>query len=394
MKQLSEKTKEFISKHKQENPKSLALQAGKYPEVDMPEAITQISGRQIASIKIPSWAQIDDILYPKHLSMEQCSSEVTAIYKASLVQGDSLTDLTGGFGVDCAFMAKDFKRADYVERQTELCEIAESNFKTLGLNQISVHNEESTVYLPKMETVDWIFIDPARRDGHGGKTVAISDCEPDVEELEELLTDKGHRVMVKLSPMLDIALAASTLKYITQIHIISVGNDCKELLLVLDKRTDSTEVPIHCINLTANGTQQFVFNREAEQQATCSYTDQLGKYLYEPNASIMKAGAYKSIALQYDLRKLNPNSHLYTSDKLITDFPGRVFEVKNQCTFNKKELKEMLGDIKKANLTIRNFPSTVAELRKRIKLNEGGEDYLFATTLNNDKKVLVLCKKA
>lgn len=393
MKQLSEKTKAFIRSHKQDNPKTLALQASKYPEVDMHEAITQINGIQIASVKIPSWAQQDNILYPKHLSMEQCSSEITAKYKSTLINGNSLTDLTGGFGVDCAFMATKFNEADYVERQEMLCEIAKHNFNALGLNQIRVHNAEATDYLPTMKQVDWIFIDPARRDGHGGKTIAISDCEPNVEELEELLTEKGQQVMVKLSPMLDISLASSTLHYISQIHIISVSNDCKELLLILDKKANHTEVPIYCINLTNNGIQQFAFSRDEEQQAICKYTDELGHYLYEPNASIMKAGAYKCIANRYDLMKLNPNSHLYTSSELIADFPGRIFEIKKQCTFNKKELKEMLGGIKKANLTIRNFPSTVADLRKRIKLNEGGDDYLFATTLNNDKKVLILCSK-
>ena len=395
MKKLSEETQAFIRLHAQDNIKSLALQAAKYPNVDMREAITQISGRQASASKIPSWQAVDGLLYPRHLSMEQCSSEGTARYKSSLVSGSSFTDLTGGFGVDCAFLASGFEEAHYVERQEELCEIATHNFPLLGLPYIKVHNTESVAYLEQMTPVDWIFIDPARRDGHGGKTVAISDCEPNVEELEELLASKGRKVMVKLSPMLDIARALTTLKHISEVHIVSAANECKELLLVLNRQAASADIPMHCINLPAVGEMQsFSFTREAEQQATCNYTSSLKRYLYEPNASILKAGGFKSIAAQYQVEKLHPNSHLYTSDSLIADFPGRAFEVMNHCTFNKKEIKELLGNIKKANLTIRNFPTTVAELRKRIKLAEGGDDYLFATTLSNDKRVLVLCKKA
>ena len=395
MKKLSEETQAFIRLHAQDNIKSLALQAAKYPNVDMREAITQISGRQASASKIPSWQALDDLLYPRHLSMEQCSSEGTAQYKSSLVSGDSFTDLTGGFGVDCAFMASRFKEVHYVERQEELCEIAAHNFPLLGLSYIKIHNTESVAYLEQMTPVDWIFIDPARRDGHGGKTVAISDCEPNVEELEELLVSKGGKVMVKLSPMLDIARALTTLQHISEVHIVSAANECKELLLVLDRQAASADIPMHCINLPTMGEMQsFSFTREAEQQAICSYTSSLKHYLYEPNASILKAGGFKSVTTQYQVEKLHPNSHLYTSDYLIADFPGRAFEVVNHCTFNKKEIKELLGNIKKANLTIRNFPTTVAELRKRIKLAEGGDDYLFATTLSNDKRVLVLCKKA
>ncbi len=386
---LSPSTKAFIDAHLRDNVKELALQAAKYPGVDLREAITQISGRQVALAKIPSWAANGEIRYPRHLSMEQCSSENTAHYKASLVGGTSLTDLTGGFGVDCAFMGANFERVDYVERQTELCDIAQHNFAALGLNQVVVHNQEATEYLPMMPPVEWIFIDPARRDGHGGKTVAISDCEPNVEQLEALLTEKANRVMVKLSPMLDVALALTTLQHICEVHIVSAANDCKELLLILNSSATTTEVPIHCVNLTAGSNQHFTFTREAEQQAVCSYTDQVGRYLYEPNASVMKAGAYRSVAAHFELLKLHPNSHLYTSDRLVADFPGRAFEVVGECTFNKKELKTLLGDLKKANLTVRNFPATVAELRKRTKLAEGGEDYLFATTLANDKKVLI-----
>lgn len=393
--QISPETQQFIREHLSDNVRTLALQAKKYPDVDMPTAITQIAGRQTAAEKIPSWKEIEDIWYPKHLSLEQCSSEITARYKASLLQGDSLTDLTAGFGIDCSFLAAGFQSVTYVERQEELCEIAAHNFPILNLNHITVRNEDGVDHLKAMPPVDCIFLDPARRNEHGGKTVAISDCEPDVAELEELLLSKANRIMVKLSPMLDLTLALKELEYTQEVHIISVNNECKELLLLLGQNPP-TEVPIHCVNLSTKGEQgeqHFVFTREQEQHSECNYTDILENYLYEPNASLLKAGAFRSIATAYPVKKLHPNSHLYTSDTLITDFPGRIFRIVSQCSFNKKEIKESLADLKKANLTVRNFPATVAELRKRINLAEGGDTYLFASTLNNGQKILIRCEK-
>ena len=231
--QISPETQLFIRKHQSDDIRALALQAKKYPNVDMPTAITQIAGRQVAVEKIPSWKEIEDIWYPKHLSLEQCSSEITARYKASLLQGESLTDLTAGFGIDCSFLASNFKSATYVERQEELCEIATHNFPLLHLNHITVRNEDGIAYLQAMSPVDCIFLDPARRNEHGGKTVAISDCEPDVAELEELLLSKANRIMIKLSPMLDLSLALKELRHTQEVHILSVNNECKELLLLL-----------------------------------------------------------------------------------------------------------------------------------------------------------------
>lgn len=390
--QLSPETQLFIQEHLSDDVRSLALQAKRHPQVDMPTAITQIAGRQAAAAKIPSWKEMSDIWYPRHLSMEQCSSELTALYKASLVQGESLTDLTGGFGIDCAFLASGFKTVTYVEQQKDLCKIAEHNFPILGLSHIRVMHGDGVDYLKKMSPVDCIFIDPARRNEHGGKTVAISDCEPDVEALEELLITKGKQVMIKLSPMLDLTLALRDMQHVRQVHVISVNNECKELLLLIGQETIK-EIPIHCVNLTSKTNQQFIFTRQQEQESECDYSSQLMKYLYEPNASLLKAGAFRSIAAIFKLTKLHPNSHLYTSDQLIINFPGRVFQIKDHCTFNKKEIKEMLSDIKKANITVRNFPASVAELRKRIKLSDGGDTFLFATTLSNEQKTLIRCEK-
>ena len=307
--QISPETQLFIREHSSDDVRALALQAKKYPDIDMPTAITQIAGRQVAAEKIPSWREIEEIWYPKHLSLEQCSSEITARYKARLFQGDSLTDLTGGFGIDCSFLAAGFKSATYVERQEELCEIAAHNFPILNLNHINVKNKDGVAYLQSMSPVDCIFLDPARRNEHGGKTVAISDCEPDVAELEELLLSKAKRVMVKLSPMLDLSLALKELKHTQEVHILSVNNECKELLLLLGQEAPTEqvppeEIPIHCVNLFTKGTQEeqhFAFTREQEQHSQCTYTDSLGDYLYEPNASLLKAGAFRSAPQQSSL---------------------------------------------------------------------------------------------
>lgn len=390
--QISSETWAFIHAHQNDDVRALALQAKKYPNVDIPTAIIQIAGRKVASEKVPSWAKIENIIYPRHISLEQCSSETTAHYKAGLISGDSFVDLTGGFGIDCAFLSSQFKTSTYVERQTELCNIATHNFPLIGLNHIQVVNEDGVVFLNKMNPTDWVFLDPARRNEQGGKTVSIADCEPNVKDIEELLLHKATKIMVKLSPMLDLSLALKDLISTSEIHIISVNNECKELLLILsNEKADQT--PIHCINFTTQEKQSFSFTREQEQECDCTYTSNLKQYIFEPNASILKAGGYRSIASLFQIEKLHPNSHLYTSDKPITNFPGRTFRIVSQSTFNKKEIKQKLGDLKKANITVRNFPASVAELRKRTKLEEGGSTYLFATTLYNEQKILIRCEK-
>ena len=391
--QVSAETLQYIKEHQHDDVRLLALQAKKYPEVDMTFAVTQIAGRQIAAVKLPTWATQSDLFYPRHLSMEQCSSEATALYKSGLVQGESFADLTGGFGVDCSFLSRRFRTSHYVERQSELCDLARHNFPLLGLD-IEVHHQDSVSFLQQMQPVDCIYLDPARRDGHGGKTVAISDCEPNLCQLEELLVTKARTVLVKLSPMLDLSLALKELHYVREVHIVSVQSECKELLLLLSKDALVSEVPVHCTQLLAGGEQrQYVFTQEQERSADCPLAASVGDYLYEPNASILKAGAYRSLTQAYPVKKLHVSSHLYTSDSLVTDFPGRTFKVIAVAGFGKKDLKALLGGLEKANLTIRNFPSSVVDLRKRLKLKEGGDDYLFATTLANGEKVLVHCRK-
>lgn len=397
---LSPETILFIREHRNDDVHSLALQAKRYPQVDMPLAIVQIAGWQATVSKIPSWHATEGLLYPRHLSLEQCSSEVTALYKASLVHGEGLVDLTGGFGIDCAFLATQFKTVTYIERQEELCELAMHNFPLLGLKHIRVQNGDGVEYLQQMPAVDCIFLDPARRNEHGGKTVAISDCEPNAATLEKLLLEKGKQVMIKLSPMLDLSLAIRDMQHVSEAHIVSVNNECKELLLLLRPGDDSPEIPsamsqpIVCINFANQEIQRFVFTRKSEQATECSYTHEIGTYLYEPNASILKAGAFRSIASSFHLSKLHANSHLYTSNERIEKFPGRIFRITGYSSLNKKELKNILNGLDKANITTRNFPQSVAELRKRLKLTDGGDIYLFATTLNDERKIIIRCEKA
>lgn len=405
---LSETTIRFIRQHRTDDVHALALQAGRHPGVDLPAALIQIAGWQAAREKVPSWAAIEAIRYPRHLSLEQCSSEATARYKSLLVEALarresrpllSFADLTGGFGIDCSFLAARFPQATYVERQEALCALASHNFALLGLERVEVCCDDALRHLQAMPPADWIFVDPARRDGHGGRTVAIGDCEPDLSRMEELLLAKAHRVLVKLSPMLDLSQALKELKLVEEVHVVSVAGECKELLLVLGqagKELDPQDIPICCVNLdrAGNDASPFRFTHREEQACEVGYASVVGQYLYEPNASLLKAGAFRALAARYRLKKLHPNSHLYTSDEPVAAFPGRAFRIEGSCRPDKREVKELLGrEVRKANLTVRNFPATVADLRRRLKLSEGGECYLFATTLADGSHRLVLGKR-
>ncbi|HET7732383.1 MAG TPA: SAM-dependent methyltransferase, partial [Paludibacter sp.] len=371
----------------------LALQSARFPLVDMPLAIRQINGKQKIKAKVPLFYNTDDILYPAQLSLEQSSSESTAKYKSSLCEGNTLVDLTGGFGVDCCFMSERFKQATYVERQEELCELATHNFQTLNKPHIWVIHAETEKYLIEMEHADWIFIDPARRSSSGKKVVLLSDCEPDVSALSTLLLQQATRVMIKLSPMMDITAAVNELPNSAEIHIVSVDNECKEVLLLLDQE-NHTNQKIRTINFgKKNKTEVFEFYQEEEAGTQIEYATTAEKYLYEPNASVMKSGAFKLIAKQCGLRKLHKNTHLYTSIKLSLDFPGRIFEVQNQWGNSKKELKELVEKNPKANISTRNYPLSVDELRKKLKIKDGGEVYLFGCTVGDDQKVIIECKK-
>ena len=395
----NEQTRAFVRQHRDDDPLRLALQAVRPAGVDMTYALTQIDGRQRMRRKVPSWAATEGLVYPQHLSIEQCSSEATARYKASVVSAagghGSLADLTGGMGVDCYFMHAIFPNTTYVERRQELADITKHNFKVLGADNIRVVCADGVDCLRSMEPVDWIFMDPARRSGSGAKTVALSDCEPDVVPLLPLLLQKAGHVMLKLSPMLDISMALRQMEHVTEVHVVAVDNECKELLAVMGRDGSMTaeDVTVHCVNLTHGGTSQTFAFRKADEQDECRYAHSIAKYLYEPNTAVLKAGAYRSIARRCGLEKLHPSSHLYTSDTLVTAFPGRTFAVEDCGSMSRTDLRRLLDGTDKANLAIRNFPSSVAELRKRLRLGDGGDVYLFATTMADGRKVLIRCSK-
>ncbi len=397
---MNQATLDFIRQHLHDDVRKLALQGAGTAEVDMQRALQQIAGRQKASAKLPSWAAVDGILYPPHLSLEQCSSELTAKYKASVVGGGELiVDLTAGFGVDIGFMSSLFRRAVHVERQAELCAISRENFRRLGLTHIEVVCGDGVAYLHTMGHADLIFIDPARRDEHGGRTYGIADCTPNVLAIRDEMLEKADKVLVKLSPMLDWRKAVADLAKVSAVHIVSVDNECKELLVEM-RRDDSTmtgaqpSLPVVCVNLSAAGGQgRFEFDA---MQATppirhCAY--QRCHYLYEPHASIMKAGCFSLVAERFGVCQLDDNSHLFVSESEMPDFPGRSFMIDAVTTMNKRALKAALGVISQANISVRNFPISVAELRKRLRLKEGGSVYIFATTSANHEHLLFVCRK-
>lgn len=494
---MNQATLDFIRQHQDDDVRQLAFLGSKYPEVDMPFALDQIRGRKMARVKLPRWASIDGIIYPPHISMEQCSSEQTALYKAELAarllglspsssengeekekesenasnlhlsencefagkgavdsefakneatcekqqilteseenvneikeephEGDfseeiGFVDLTGGFGVDFSYIASRLGvKSMYVERQAHLCEAAKENFGRLGLKNAIVKNGDGIEVLhsfaSKKETaasdslgitedqsqsllktnlgLKLIFIDPARRDDAGNKVVSLKDCTPDVTLLQEEMLSKADYVIIKLSPMLDWHRAVSELSCVKEVHIISVNNECKELLLVLSAR-NMGNLRIYCVN----DAQSFVCEESdmgASSVKIAPSTFEEMQYLYEPNASLMKAGCFGVLSERYDARMLSKNSHLFVSQAPIEAFPGRSFRIIAVSSFNKKELKRHLSGITKANIATRNFPLSVAELRKRLKLKDGGETYIFATTLSDESHVLVITEKA
>lgn len=385
-------TREFVEQHRNDDVRVLALQAKRFPAVDMHEAVVQIEGWQAAKAKLPTWAATEGILFPPKISMEQCSSELTAKYKASLVGGSCFADLTGGFGIDFSYISRGFDKAVYIERNEKLCAIARENFSLLGLEHATVLNGNSEEILALLDAMDWIFVDPARRDGDGRKVVALSDCEPNVVALEELLLKKSGKVMVKCSPMLDITEACRQLKNIEEIHIVAVNNECKELLFVLGSDAVGAP-PVHCVNIVKEEVHDFVFTHDDEASASAAFCNEVGTYLYEPNAAVQKSGCSSVLSQRYGVKKLHPNSRLYTSEECVSSFPGRLFEVTEVFGFSKSEIKKVQA-LQKANITVRNFPENVQQLRKRLKLSDGGDNYIFATTLADGSKVLLLCKKA
>ncbi|MDN5203309.1 RsmD family RNA methyltransferase [Fulvivirgaceae bacterium BMA10] len=389
---LKSEVQKFIQEHEYDDPVALALQGHKFLGIPIKEAIQQIKSRQTARIKLPEWHSKPGIIFPPTLSMEQCSSELTAKFKSALVSGETLVDLTGGTGIDTFYMGQSFKRALFVERDPALCKIADHNFSILGADHIKVLSKHAAQFLQEdSPQVDWIYIDPARRDDHHGKVFKLSDCVPDVLELKEIFFKHSDNVLIKTSPMLDIKQAISQLEYVKKVFVVSVKNDCKEVLYMLKKNATS-EPEIVTVNLLGEQRkQQFSFYRAAESGFQIALSAPLS-FIYEPNASILKARGFNAIADAFQVNKLNINSHLYTSQKLIEDFPGRIFKCTHITRLDKKEIIKFIPE-KKANVTTRNFPYSVKEIRKKTGLKDGGNTYLFATKGPDEKPVILVCEK-
>lgn len=448
-------TAEFIQEYREKDTRQLALQSARFPDVDMPYALDQIKGWQTARRKLPTWAACDGIVYPPHLSMEQCSSEPTAQYKLNLAMewscriesselrvesSSSMTDLTGGFGVDFSFTSCAFASATYVERNAQLCHMVEHNLPLLGIDNAKVVCADAVDYLSTLDMQTMIFLDPARRDQHGAKTVMLADCTPDVVQLLPQLLKKSRFTMLKLSPMLDWHKAVEDLQgTVREVHIVSVGGECKELLLVLSEEIES-ELKVFCADLEVGGgsgeaglsggssrssgssssslssepsfprtpsspcapsspsapshASLFVYAPGASRPAPNSQLKtQNSKFLHEPNASIMKAGCFDELAAAYGVSPVSRNSHLFLSAEPVDGFPGRSFSIERVTTLNKRELRQALAGVEKANIATRNFPLSVAELRKRLKLKDGGDVYIFATTTAEDEHLLLISHK-
>lgn len=379
---------EFINRQLNSTAADLMLQASKYPNWNMKAIAQQLVGKQIAKNKLPSWFSNDNVLYPVRLSMEQCSSEITARYKANILQNGKGIDLTGGFGVDTNLFAQHNESVIYCERNEELALIAKNNFNAFNQTNCIVEVGDAICNFKKQSKLDWIFVDPARRK-NTQRVYRLEDCEPNVITLQQLFFEKANLVLIKAAPLLDIKQTLYDLSSVKEVHIISVNNDCKEVLYLLEKNY-SQEPEIICVNLKNDIKEEFHFNYIQESNAENEFSLPL-EFLYEPNASIMKSGAFKIIAVKYNLKKLHKNSHLYTSINLVPKFPGRSFKIKSVITPDKKSLNKQVNG--KANLACRNFPQKIDVLKKKLKLKDGGSDYVFATTLLDDKAKMILCKK-
>lgn len=435
---MTESLSEFVRAHANDDVSELLLSAGRYPEVDMKIAAVQIQARMRVRGKLPHWWQQGRLFYPSVLAAEQCSSELTARYKQQLVhEHDILCDLTGGLGVDAFFFSQKVKWVTYVEKMENYCEAARYNMSVLGVSNVGIVHGDAVDLVESSDScitgTTVFYIDPARR-GVGDKRVfALRDCEPDLTYFAPLLLKNGRKLIAKLSPMLDITAVLNQLPAICEVHILSVKNECKELLVVAGVPDDSmigfsvalpasfgveaveSPIPLICCvhfsdvssvsdttpatpttfapTFAAGGVQSFRFTLPEEQQAVISFAVSPGRYLYEPNASILKAGAFKSVAVRFGLDKLHAGSHLYTSDCLLDLFPGRCFEVEEVIPFSSRLIKRLSTDIPQANIAVRNFPLSVDELRKRTRIADGGDVYLFATTLSDNQKVLLKCYK-
>ncbi|MDT0641876.1 class I SAM-dependent methyltransferase [Zunongwangia sp. F363] len=381
---------EFIRDNLKADLSRLILKGSPFPDVSIQKIAAQIAGLKTAEKKLPTWFKTPGIIFPPRLNLEQTSSEITAEYKASLISGKTLVDITGGLGIDTFHFSQKVEKVHNFEINKNLAEIAAHNFAVLGANNITPHPKDGLNFLRNTsENFDWIFADPARRDEHGGKVFRFVDCQPDIPANLQLLFEHTQNILIKTSPLLDLSAGIEELQNVAEIHIVAVENEVKELLWLLKKDFSSEEIRIKTINFQKKGKQEFETTLSSKNQDVEYSLPE--KYLYEPNAAIMKSGCFAELAEVTATKELHPNSHLYTSPE-EKEFPGRCFEVSDLLVFNKAQLKKRFNR-KKANITTRNFPESVAEIRKKFKIKEGGKDYLFFTTNLKEEKIVLVCRK-
>ena len=393
---LNEATRAFIRAHTTDDVRQLALRGTKDPQVDLPFALQQIEGRQKAQAKLPEHFAQEEILYPVTQSMEQCSSAITADYKATLIKGTSLADLSGGFGVDTFAFARHFRHCTYIEPQPGLCDIVRHNATVFGLDNIEILQGTMEEQMGNIGQVDWLYVDPSRRDSHGRRVVTLEACTPDLTQCLPLLHAHARKgVLAKLSPLIDLGGTLRQLPETAEIHVVAVNGECKEVLFLLrfEGKSPDTPIKIWAINFVQGQPRAFAFTLEEEAAAKPVLAANLGSYLYEPNAAILKAGAFKCLATRFGIQKLHPHSHLYSSDTLLPDFPGRTFSIMEQIPFGKRAATAVAAITDRANVAVRNFPLTAEELKAKLKLKDGGDVYLFGTTLSGGDKTLLLCKR-
>ena len=388
MKLLEPEIQAYINNHIGVDTTKMALGKNPFEDIDFIEILNQVAAKTKAESKLPTWFKTSDIIYPSKVSVEQTSSEITAKYKASLVSGDSLIDLSGGFGVDDFYFSQNFKKVVHCEMQQELSEIVAHNFKALDAKNIQSKFGDSTQILKNFnQSWDCIYVDPSRRNDHKGKVFMLSDCSPNVGELLPLYLSFSNTILIKAAPILDITAASQELIYVKEIHLVAVNNEMKEILFLIEKDYKD-DVKVLCINFNKDKTQKVEFHRNADVSPNYSLPK---KFLYEPNSAIMKSGEFNQLSQQFDIPKLQQHSHLYTSEKEIT-FPGRGFRIIEVLEYNKTGISKIRA-LGKANITTRNFPLTVDELRKKLKIKDGGDHYCFFTTNLNNDKIILICSK-
>ena len=389
----------FARAHQDDDTARLLLSAARYPDIDMPAAVQQIEGLRAAREKWPSLLECEEFLYPPRLNREQASSEATARYKTTIVGSTGhVADLTGGMGVDSLAFARVADHVDYVERDGELCSLMEHNCKALGLGNVDVHCADSMEWLAGQEPYDLLYIDPARRSAAGRKVAAFEDCTPDLLQHLDLLRSKGRRLLIKASPMIDITLALRQLGAVSEVHIVALHGECKEVLFLCEECGGNPT--IHCLDLKdpkdlkdlkgLKDFKDFTFSSAEEASAEAVYCAAVGRYLYDPHAALRKGGCFRLLSQRYGLPLLAPNTHLYTSPSLLPDFPGRIFEVLQEVPLNRKALKEFLPG-GKAHVVVRNFPAEAAVLQKQLGLKEGGDLFVIATTVGR-RRTGFLCR--